>query len=291
MKNLTTSIVSAICLATFITGCGGSSGGSTTTDTIAPTANTFTPANGSVNVETDTLVSTVFSEKMSAGTVNSSNFTLEKSNGTFVDAMVNYDATNDTVSLIPSSTLGLLTTYTALLNSNITDLTGNALTSTQWQFTTRDGSWQSAQAIEVDGGNAIFPQIAFDSSGNALAVWQQSDVTNRNIWSNRYTSGIGWGTAQKIESDDAGSAQYPQIAVDSSGNALAVWYQYDGTKYNIWSNRYTSGSGWGTAQKIESDDAGDARVPQIAFDSSGSALAVWRQFDGTLDNIISNSFK
>ena len=58
-----------------------------------------------------------------------------------------------------------------------------------------------------------------DGSGNAVAVWQQSDGTRDNIWANRYTPSGGWGTATLIESNNAGDARYPQVAMDVSGNA------------------------------------------------------------------------
>ncbi len=151
--------------------------------------------------------------------------------------------------------------------------------------------WGSAQLIETDSaGSAGNPQIAFDGSGNALAVWKQSDGTRDNIWSNRYVAGTGWGSAQLIETDNAGDGRRPQIAFDGNGNALAVWEQFDGTRDNVWSNRYVSGTGWGTPQLIESDNAGDAGNPQIAFDGSGNALAIWDQWDGTLNNIWSNRY-
>jgi hypothetical protein len=47
-----------------------------------------------------------------------------------------------------------------------------------------------------------------------------------------------WGTAALIEADNAGGAYGPQIALDANGNALAVWSQNDGTRSNIWSNRF-----------------------------------------------------
>ncbi len=47
----------------------------------------------------------------------------------------------------------------------------------------------------------------------------------------------GWGVAALIEKDDA-DAYDPQIAIDASGNALAVWAQRDGARWNIWANRY-----------------------------------------------------
>ncbi len=151
--------------------------------------------------------------------------------------------------------------------------------------------WGTAQLIETDNaGGAWNPQVAVDGSGNAVAVWYQSDGSRNNIWSDRYVSGTGWGTAQLIETDNAGSAGSPQVALDASGNAVAVWHQSDGTHYNLWSNRYVSGTGWGTAQLIETDNAGGASTPQVAVDGSGNAVAVWYQSDGSRNNIWSNRF-
>ncbi len=42
------------------------------------------------------------------------------------------------------------------------------------------------------------------------------------------------GTAQLIAG--TGAAGYPQIAMDASGNAIAVWSQSDGTRNNIWAH-------------------------------------------------------
>ncbi len=159
-------------------------------------------------------------------------------------------------------------------------------------WTLKTSRWGAPQLIESDNeGNARYSQVAIDSSGNAIAVWMQYDGLRDNIWSNRYELGTGWGTAQLIETDDAGSAGYSQVAIDSSGNAIAVWVQYDGIRFNIWSNRYELGTGWGTAQLIENDNAGDVYYPQIAINSSGNAIAVWRQNDGLRDNIWSNRYE
>ena len=99
-------------------------------------------------------------------------------------------------------------------------------------------AWQTAALIETDNGNAFSPQIAFDANGNALAVWLQSDGTSINSWSKRFIAGTGWGTAALIETDNAGDAYDPQIAFDPNGNALVVWRQLDGTRYNIWANAF-----------------------------------------------------
>ena len=152
-------------------------------------------------------------------------------------------------------------------------------------------AWQTAQLIETNNlGTASNPQIAFDASGNAIAVWQQADGPLFNVWANRYTPAAGWGAPALIETDNAGAAFNPQIAVDGSGNALAVWQQFDGTNNNIWANRFTPAGGWGTASLIETDNTGSAGLPQIAFDTGGNAIAVWMQSDGALSNIWANRF-
>jgi hypothetical protein len=143
--------------------------------------------------------------------------------------------------------------------------------------------WGDAVLIETNNpgnpyGHAYGPQVAIDANGNAVAVWYQWGGTRTNIWSNRYTPSSGWGTAELIEADDSGDASEPQVAIDPNGNALAVWHQFDGTRTNIWSNRYTPSGGWGTAQLIETDDSGDASEPQVAIDPAGNAVAVWYQW-------------
>ena len=123
--------------------------------------------------------------------------------------------------------------------------------------------WRTAELIETDdAGDASYPQVAVDSSGNAVAVWQQHDGTCFNIWSNRYTAATGrWGTAELIETD-AWDAYDPQVAVDSSGNAVAVWFQHDGTRNNIWSNRYTAQRDVGDGRAHRDGQCGMPGIPR-----------------------------
>jgi len=151
--------------------------------------------------------------------------------------------------------------------------------------------WGVAQLVETEDSEfAMYPEVAVDGSGNAVAVWYQFDNTRLNIWSNRYVVGSGWGVAELIETNDSGSAGWPQVSVDSPGNAIAVWEQDDGTRYNVWSNRYAVGTGWGTAELIETDDSGNAWDVRVSEDASGNAFAVWSQNDGVRFNIMSNRY-
>ena len=87
----------------------------------------------------------------------------------------------------------------------------------------------SVQAIGA-GSHAIAGRFSLETV-NRKAIFRLERV-------GRSAAALGWGTAELIETDDAGKAQYPQIAVDPNGSAIAVWEQYEGGRLNVWANRW-----------------------------------------------------
>jgi hypothetical protein len=133
------------------------------------------------------------------------------------------------------------------------DANGNALAvwaqpnsdfnSAIWWNRYAGSGWSTAAQIEIPAAftDDVAAQIAFDPSGNAVAVWSQTARARggpSNIVSSRYTAGSAWSSVELIETDNAGDASGPQIAVDANGNAQAVWQQSDGTHDNIVSNKF-----------------------------------------------------
>jgi len=155
---------------------------------------------------------------------------------------------------------------------------------------TKGVGWGDAEKIEFGLGGAGGGVIAIEPSGNALAVWMQMDETRYNLWSSRFTMGPGWGTPELVETDDLGDAYNPKLALDPSDNVIAVWRQRDTTRFNVWSNVYVPGDGWGTPEMIETAGGSDSDYPQVAVDASGNAVAVWGKSDGTNHNVWSNRY-
>lgn len=237
-------------------------------------------------------LSAYFSEEMDAATINTDTFTLENPRGK-VAGSVSY-STNKATLDITDQRLDLNSRYTATITDYAQDSSGLRMAQEySWKFITLDGSWNGTTLIEsIYRASAPYPHIAVDSKGNAIAVWQQYDGSRYNIWANRFdTLSRNWQGAILIETDNTGSAHNPQIAVDKNGNAIVVWYQYDGSRYNILANYFDVLSGnWQGSVLIENDNAGSASSPQIAVNSSGNAVAVWYQSDGTRYNIWANYF-
>lgn len=139
------------------------------------------------------------------------------------------------------------------------------------------GVWETPILLEADDiEDAFYPKIVVDASGNAIAVWSQ----NYSIWANRYLSGMGWVGPQPISTNgpDIGASSH-EIAMESSGMAIVVWEQFDGSYFNISSARFTPSSGWETPEEIEVL-ALTAVNPKVAIDSSGNAMVIWTKYSG-----------
>jgi len=72
---------------------------------------------------------------------------------------------------------------------------------------------------------ADYPRIALDSSENAYVIWRDNRNGAYDVYFSYRPSGGSWQTNIKVDDVPMGSGYpwYPSIAVDSSGNAYAVW--------------------------------------------------------------------
>ncbi|MFN0059118.1 MAG: hypothetical protein ACKVX7_11720 [Planctomycetota bacterium] len=151
--------------------------------------------------------------------------------------------------------------------------------------------WDAAEEIDTtDDGDVEAPNLLLDGNENVVVVWRQSDGVRFDLWSARYRLGIGWTTAERIDSEDLGDVDSTQLVGDGAGNLFAVWRQDDGLRYNQWSNRYTNGAGWGVPIRIELENLGDVGTATVHADMSGNVYAVWPQHDGARDNLTYNRY-
>jgi hypothetical protein len=236
-----------------------------------------TPANSATDISRTFVPVLNFSASLDDTTVTTSSVTLTTAAGVSQTITAQVSSLNE-ITVTPATKLAPLTAYTLTVSTDVRGTRGEQLTApASVTFTTSDKAWQTAAAIENNNGNATAPQIAANANGNAVAVWMQAEGAITRIWSSYYTPGTGWSTAVPIETDTTNNSSSPQVAIDSQGKALAVWVQTfsNGLSY-LQANQYTPG-GWqpGAVMQIETDNAGNASDPQIAFDAGGNALVTW----------------
>lgn len=145
--------------------------------------------------------------------------------------------------------------------------------------------WGAVTTIDNTEGSLGEAALGVDAQGNAIAIWAQFDTPinqHLNLYSNRYVAASGWGTAQLVETHD-GAASDPSLYVAPNGNAVAVWTGSNSrADIGIWTNQYTSGSGWGTAAGlvgVQQVGAFTLSRGRIAGDANGNAVLVYGQMD------------
>jgi len=129
--------------------------------------------------------------------------------------------------------------------------------------------------------------LVVDRGGNATAVWVRYDGA-WDVRASRYTAGVGWSAPTTISSV-AQQASWVRLSADAAGNVVVVWSQWDGARWDIWANRYSTVSGWGVARLLEFSTA-YAGNPDVAADAEGNALAMWTQSDGSTNVVWSSLY-
>jgi hypothetical protein len=138
--------------------------------------------------------------------------------------------------------------------------------------------WDAAQAIDDNTGRCDYPRIVADNTGDAIAVWQQYDGTSTRVYTNQLTAVSSWGTPTIVSSSTSTGAYAPEIAINKSGSAMAVWYENNNGTFNAYARSFTPSMGWDAVQSIETGTSNAYEV-HVAIDDAGTAIALWRQPD------------
>jgi len=140
-------------------------------------------------------------------------------------------------------------------------------------------------------GNLGAPELVMNTGGNAFAAWHQSEGTRVNIMANIYSPSMDrWDVPSTVQNGPY-DAYIPDIAVDGSGNALAVWNTWNGERWSVFASQYLAGSGWTPDRQIDSIALGGTDVPRVSMNRAGEAVAVWTQQDSGQTVIFSNFFR
>lgn len=134
-------------------------------------------------------------------------------------------------------------------------------------FAPPDGWPANAVGLDSFGAPGEF-DVSAGHLDTALAAWSDDN----GIRATHHTPPAGWERESAVL---ATGGNQPQVAMDASGDGLAVWLQRDDTHVAVLA-RHFDGALWSEASRVDSDDA-DAESLQLGMDQAGNGVAVWAQ--------------
>jgi LysM repeat protein len=144
-------------------------------------------------------------------------------------------------------------------------------------YTASSNTWTTAQLLETSNlavSTSEENSFAAKRGDHAAVTWLQSNGTVNDVYISRLVAGT-W-TAPVVLDTGTFEGLHPEVAIDSNGNATAVWRQKESSvgEFRIMSRRWNNTTlAYGAVVAL--DGEGD-RQPRIRFDAAGNGIALWR---------------
>jgi hypothetical protein len=127
-------------------------------------------------------------------------------------------------------------------------------------------AWTAPVAL----GQGSQPQVAVDADGDAVFTWVYHDGTNTRIRA-RARSAAGVLSPVQTLSSISGNGTYPQIAVDSTGDAVITWNFFDGDWERVQARARSAAGVLGAVQTL-TPTGRHAGGPTVGVDTDGDAV-------------------
>lgn len=160
-------------------------------------------------------------------------------------------------------------------------------------FRPAGGAFASPVDISAAGQNAGGPQVAFDAAGNALAVWTRANSggAQDTVQSSFRPAGGAFAAATNVSASGFQVAT-PQVGFDPSGNALAVWSRSTNGIDRVVAQASFRPAGGVFGSAVDLSGAGQSGFdPQVAFDGSGDAVAVWTRYKADANDVVQAAYR
>ncbi len=161
-----------------------------------------------------------------------------------------------------------------------------------WRYSTVVNAWSDTgdASLPYPHDSTYPPAVAVDNAGHILLAWvdYDSDSNRRSlrasVGTRSYIIGVltpidGWSEPVQLDDEARGDVAGPQLALDSAGNAWAVWTQYGG-HWDVLARHFEASTFTLGGLQLLENDTGDAYGAQVAVDSNDKAVVAWGYVSG-----------
>ncbi len=136
-------------------------------------------------------------------------------------------------------------------------------------------SWTAGQRLTWTSGYSQYPAIAIDASDHLHVVFQDSIPGSYEIYYLKSEDGgVSWTSPRRI-TWTLWNAEYPAIAVDSSGGLQVVWVDETLLDHEIYYKRSEDGGDTWTGGQRLTYTSGNSYGPEIVVGSGGGLHLFW----------------
>ena len=164
-----------------------------------------------------------------------------------------------------------------------------------WAAQLGGGAWSANQAVPAAVGTVSTSDptsLAVDAQGGLYVLWIDLRNGNRDVYFAARSAAGSWNSAERVN-DDATLAdqRHPSLAVDSAGNAYAVWQDSRNGDDDVYFAFRPADGAWSANSRVNHDAgvAGQAK-PDIAVDGQGNGYVAWSR-NTTVGRIIEFAFR
>jgi PKD repeat protein len=138
-------------------------------------------------------------------------------------------------------------------------------------------TWRTPQALSATGENAATAQVAVDSRGDSVAVWDfgPDGSNNRIVQASVRPAGGSWQTTPTNLATCFFFSTTPQVAVDPKGDAIAAFECATGSGRVIDVATQPAGGSWSQPVTISNTAEINVEDPEVAIDANGDATVAW----------------
>lgn len=166
---------------------------------------------------------------------------------------------------------------------------GDGSTAVVWQRNTQHGGtiglnrfehpvgWGDPRDItDLDAARAHEPAVAAWGAQNAVLAWMQTRGDRIEVWATRLAGGQP-DTPQALHTEQPGAQRQARIGAGDHGTAVGMWTRQESGARTLWATVWPASGPPGSAQRLDSGEAGTVAESSLAVDGRGNALAVWTQ--------------
>ncbi|MBS1890566.1 MAG: hypothetical protein JST59_04690 [Actinobacteria bacterium] len=137
------------------------------------------------------------------------------------------------------------------------------------------GAWGPSVPISTAGQYSSHVRLGSDAAGDQVAVWERNAGTNEFVVEAAVRPAQGsWSTPVEV-STVAPGPRNPDVAVNSTGEAIVVWQQGTISGAGIKAALGDTSGNWDAPETVSVGF--DLSHPTVGIDDNGNAVAAWRE--------------